>query len=136
MRKAHPAPPEPELAPSPAGHDPRRRRPWGSGVFELPGRPWSPANGQYTIDRDGYPVLTTDGRPVGHLEDGRKPRARPRGLSHPRPDRGPRGIGSPVLSAGVEGPARRCAGRVGRDGARPNGTDPPEGTLRPHGARR
>ena len=53
----------------PAGHDPRRRRPWGSAVFEIPGRPWSPANGQYTIDRDGYPVLTSDGRPVGHLED-------------------------------------------------------------------
>ena len=67
VRLAHP--PEPELAPSPAGHDPRRRRPWGSAVFEIPGKPWTPANGQYCIDRDGYAVLTTDGQPVGSLHD-------------------------------------------------------------------
>lgn len=67
--KRIPRPPEPELAPSPAGHDPRRRRPWGSAVFEIPGSPWSPANGQYYIDRDGHPVLTTDGRPVHSLTD-------------------------------------------------------------------
>lgn len=64
-----PRPPEPELALSPAGHDPRRRRPWGSRVFGIPGKPGSPANGQYTIDRDGYAVLTTDGQPVSSLQD-------------------------------------------------------------------
>ncbi len=58
-----------ELAASPAGHDPRRRRPWGSRVFEIPGRPWSPANGQYCVDRDGYAVLTHDGKPVHTLVD-------------------------------------------------------------------
>ena len=68
--KRIPRPPELELAPSPAGHDPRKRRPWGSRVFEIPGKPWSPANGQYSIDRDGFAVLTTDGRPVGSLTDG------------------------------------------------------------------
>ena len=60
----------PDLAPNPLGHDPRRRRPWGSRGFGVPlGRPpkrggWA---GQYFIDRDGYPVLTTDGQPV-HFE--------------------------------------------------------------------
>lgn len=67
--KRIPRPPDLELATSPAGHDPRRRRPWGSRVFVVPGKPWSPANGQYTIDRDGYAVLTTDGRPVSSLTD-------------------------------------------------------------------
>jgi Clp amino terminal domain, pathogenicity island component len=55
------------LAPNPLGHDPRRRRPWGSMPFGVPeDRP--PRSGmlprQYLIDRDGYPVLTTDGQPV------------------------------------------------------------------------
>jgi predicted DNA-binding transcriptional regulator AlpA len=60
----------PDLAPNPLGHDPHRRRPWGSRGFGVPlGRPpkqggWA---GQYFIDRDGYPVLTTDGQPV-HFE--------------------------------------------------------------------
>ena len=58
-----------ELLDSPAGHDPRQRKPWGSGVFEIPGKPWTPANGQYFIDRDGYPVLTRDGRPIHTLYD-------------------------------------------------------------------
>lgn len=67
--KRIPRPPELDLAPSPAGHDPRQRRPWGSRVFVIPGKPWSPANGQYSIDRDGFAVLTTDGQPVGSLTD-------------------------------------------------------------------
>ena len=58
-----------ELLKSPAGHDPRRRRPWGSRVFEIPERRWTPANGQYFVDRDGYAVLTSDGRPVHTLND-------------------------------------------------------------------
>lgn len=58
-----------ELLDSPAGRDPRRRKPWGSGVFEISGKPWTPANGQYFIDRDGYPVLTCDGRPIHTLYD-------------------------------------------------------------------
>ena len=58
-----------DLAPNPLGHEPRRRRPWGSRGFEVPlDRP--PKRGmvgrQYFIDRDGYPVLTSDGHPV-HL---------------------------------------------------------------------
>jgi hypothetical protein len=56
-----------KLAPNPLGHDPRRRRPWGSRGFGAPlDRP--PKKGmlgrQYFIDRDGCPVLTTDGHPV------------------------------------------------------------------------
>lgn len=67
-------PPEVELALSPAGHDPRRRRPWGSRFFgvpvkQIPGKLWSPHDVQYPIDRDGYAVLTMDGRPVGPLQD-------------------------------------------------------------------
>jgi hypothetical protein len=62
----------PELAPNPLGHDPRRRGPWGSRGFGVPlDRP--PKKGtlgrQYFIDRDGYPVLTTDGRPVHVVVD-------------------------------------------------------------------
>ena len=38
-------------------------------MFDIPGKGWSPANGQYYIDRDGFAVLTKDGRPVGALED-------------------------------------------------------------------
>jgi predicted DNA-binding transcriptional regulator AlpA len=61
-----------DLAPNPLGHDPRRRRPWGSrGFGVLLDRP--PKAGmlgrQYFIDRDGYPVLTTDGRPVHIVVD-------------------------------------------------------------------
>jgi hypothetical protein len=61
-----------DLAPNPLGHDPRRRLPWGSRGFGVPlGRP--PKVGmlgrQYFIDRDGYPVLTTDGRPVHIVVD-------------------------------------------------------------------
>ncbi len=67
VRVPHPA--EPELSPSPAGHDPRRRKPWGSAVFDIPGKPWSPVNGQYRIDRDGYAVLTSEGQPVSSLTD-------------------------------------------------------------------
>jgi hypothetical protein len=61
-----------DLAPNPLGHDPRRRHPWGSRGFGVPlDRP--PKVGmlgrQYFIDRDGYPVLTTDGRPVHIVVD-------------------------------------------------------------------
>jgi hypothetical protein len=61
-----------DLAPSPLGYDPRRRLPWGSRGFGVPlGRP--PKKGmlgrQYFIDRDGYPVLTTDGKPVHVVVD-------------------------------------------------------------------
>lgn len=65
--KRIPRPPEPELAPSPLGHDPHRRRPWGSGVFSTPeGGSFMQgiALRQYRIDRDGYPILTTDGKPI------------------------------------------------------------------------
>jgi predicted DNA-binding transcriptional regulator AlpA len=61
-----------DLAPNPLGHDPRRRGPWGSRGFGVPlDRPpkrggWA---GQYFIDRDGYPVLTTDGHPVHIVVD-------------------------------------------------------------------
>ena len=57
------------LAPTPDGHDPRRRAPWGSRAFiDALGRP-AIENGalrQYLVDRDGHPVLTHDGKPV-HL---------------------------------------------------------------------
>lgn len=71
-----PRPPEPDLAMTPSGHDPRRRGPWGSAVFhDGSGRPVKQgvALRQYFIDRDGNPVLTTDGRPVHLLidDDGR-----------------------------------------------------------------
>jgi predicted DNA-binding transcriptional regulator AlpA len=58
-----------ELAKSPAGHDPWKRVPWGSAVFHVDGRPVTMGNAllQYCIDRDGFPVLTTDGGPV-HLK--------------------------------------------------------------------
>lgn len=58
-----------ELASTPEGRDPRRRRPWGSAVFaDADGKTfrYGIALRQYFIDRDGNPVLTTDGRPV-HL---------------------------------------------------------------------
>jgi predicted DNA-binding transcriptional regulator AlpA len=56
-----------ELAPTPDGRDPRRRRPWGSAMFvDADGKPFRQGNAlrQYFIDRDGHPILTTDGRPV------------------------------------------------------------------------
>jgi len=61
-----------ELAQNPDGRDPRRRRPWGSAVFvDADGRTFRQGNAlrQYFIDRDGHPVLTTDGRPVHLLVD-------------------------------------------------------------------
>jgi Clp amino terminal domain, pathogenicity island component len=61
-----------ELAPTPDGKDPRRRRPWGSAVFaDAQGRTFQRglALRQYFIDRDGNPVLTADGRPVHLLVD-------------------------------------------------------------------
>ncbi len=67
-----PRPPEPALTISPSGHDPRRRRPWGSAVFhDAAGRPVTQgiALRQYFIDRDGNAVLTTDGRPIHLLVD-------------------------------------------------------------------
>jgi predicted DNA-binding transcriptional regulator AlpA len=61
-----------ELAPTPDGKDPRRRRPWGSAVFaDAESRTFrlGLALRQYFIDRDGNPVLTADGRPVHLLVD-------------------------------------------------------------------
>jgi hypothetical protein len=63
-----------ELAPTPAGKDPRRRMPWGSRVFVDPdGRPIKRADGhalrQYHLDRDGNPVLTSDDQPVHAVFD-------------------------------------------------------------------
>jgi len=61
-----------ELAPNPLGHDPRRRGPWGSMAFDVPeDRPLRPGGlrRQYFLDRDGYPVRTTDGRPVHVVVD-------------------------------------------------------------------
>jgi hypothetical protein len=63
-----------ELAPTPGGKDPRRRMPWGSRVFmDADGGAITRADGyalrQYYIDRDGYPVLTSDGRPVHAVLD-------------------------------------------------------------------
>lgn len=61
-----------ELAPTPDGKDPRRRRPWGSAVFaDAESRTFRQglALRQYFIDRDGNPVLTADGRPVHLLVD-------------------------------------------------------------------
>jgi DNA-binding transcriptional MerR regulator len=67
-----PRPPLPALAPSPLGHDPHRRRPWGSGIFgTADGETFMHGTTlrQYRIDRDGYPVLTTDGKPIHWLID-------------------------------------------------------------------
>lgn len=64
--------PEPDLAMSPSGYDPRRRRPWGSAVFhDAQGLPVKQgiALRQYFVDRDGNPVLTADGRPIHFLID-------------------------------------------------------------------
>jgi hypothetical protein len=63
-----------ELAPTPDGKDPRRRLPWGSVIFlDADGTPIKRADGQalrqYYVDRDGYPVLTRDGRPVHAVFD-------------------------------------------------------------------
>jgi hypothetical protein len=60
------------LAPNPLGKDPLRRKPWGSVAFQVPqGRPIRAdmIPRQYFLDRDGYPVLTTDGRPVHFVVD-------------------------------------------------------------------
>lgn len=73
-RRARWAGKEPQLALSPLGHHPDRRRTWGSGVFPNPdGNAGGIMQGnallQYFIDRDGYPVLTTTGKPVHTLID-------------------------------------------------------------------
>jgi hypothetical protein len=60
------------LAPNPLGKDPLRRKPWGSVAFQVPqDRPLRAdmIPRQYFLDRDGYPVLTTDGRPVHFVVD-------------------------------------------------------------------
>jgi hypothetical protein len=61
-----------ELAANPLGHDPRRRGPWHSMTFDVPeDRPLRTGGlrRQYYLDRDGYPVLTTDGQPVHVVVD-------------------------------------------------------------------
>jgi hypothetical protein len=61
-----------DLAPTPDGWDPRRRRPWGSLVFTTAdGQPIRQGRAlrQYFMDRDGNPVLASDGRPVHVLLD-------------------------------------------------------------------
>ncbi|MBA3432268.1 MAG: hypothetical protein H0U16_12415, partial [Actinobacteria bacterium] len=63
--KRIPRPPEPELAPSPAGHAPRQRRPWSARVADSPGS----VHGEHMVDRDGFAILTIEGRPVAVLED-------------------------------------------------------------------
>jgi hypothetical protein len=62
----------PRLARSPAGHDPLSRRPWGSVILsDASGKVIERGAGvlQYMFDRDGHPVLTTDGRPVSVARD-------------------------------------------------------------------
>jgi hypothetical protein len=62
-------PPGFDLAPTPAGLDPRRRLPWGSEFFvDLKGNPARQGStlAQYLVDRDGCPILTIEGRPI-HL---------------------------------------------------------------------
>jgi predicted DNA-binding transcriptional regulator AlpA len=54
-----------QLALSPAGHDPRRRGPWGSRMFvDAQGRTITRGHWvlQYFVDRDGHPVRTADGQ--------------------------------------------------------------------------
>lgn len=67
-----PRPPEPELAPSPEGHDPRERKPWGSRPFYgASGTPLVKGFGmlQFFLDADGHPVRTTRGELVHLLTD-------------------------------------------------------------------
>jgi predicted DNA-binding transcriptional regulator AlpA len=70
-----------DLAPNPLGHDPWVRHPWGAGFavtrdgrhLKVDGEVWF-----FTIDGDGFYVLSADGRPVGYryrVEP--KPRLRP-----------------------------------------------------------
>lgn len=72
-RRARKSPaPDLALALTSSGHDPHRRGPWGSAVFvDATGRALRRGRWllQYLIDRDGNPVLTTDGRPVHLLID-------------------------------------------------------------------
>jgi Clp amino terminal domain, pathogenicity island component len=61
-----------ELAPNPDGRHPLQRRPWTTRwILDRDGRRimrgWSPL--QCFVDRDGYPVLTADGRPVHVVVD-------------------------------------------------------------------
>lgn len=61
-----------DLALSPAGHHPFRRRDWGSVIFqdaEYKTFHHGSYIRQYFIDRDGYAILTTDGRPIHMLVD-------------------------------------------------------------------
>ncbi len=70
--KRIPRPPEPELDVSPAGHDPMRRRPWGSRMLrDATGQVIYDGKSlrQYFIDRDGYPVRSPCGRLVCGLDD-------------------------------------------------------------------
>lgn len=56
-----------DLVPTPDGHDPCQRKPWGSMVLiDADGRP---VRQGYLVDRDGNPVLTIDGRALDVLVD-------------------------------------------------------------------
>ena len=86
---AHRRRPDLDLAPSPDGHDPWRRRRWGALIFQdRHGRTFTSGSAisQYLIDRDGHPVLTTDGRPVHTLLDNQ---GRPILNTAGRPQHGP-----------------------------------------------
>lgn len=70
----HWAEPEPELGVSPLGHHPLRRRPWTAvGFHDVEGHGGPLMEGkvllQYFLDRDGYPLLSSDGQPVHVVVD-------------------------------------------------------------------
>lgn len=62
-----PHPPEPELASSPSGRDPRQRQPWSTRAYAIRGRRGSQR--QYQVDGDGHAILTAERKLVGWLED-------------------------------------------------------------------
>lgn len=97
---AHRRRPDLDLALSPDGHDPWRRRRWGALIFQdAQGRAFTSSSfiSQYLIDRDGHPVLTTDGRPVHTLvDDDGRPILDAAGRPQPGPVREPPGCPRPA----------------------------------------